>query len=234
MAIRQLVRIVGWPENWPLSRYASDQDKDSEIIERFQNGNKFGFHDLFIQYWGYVWYTCHNITHDDELAEEAAQNTFIEFLRREKSNPFDGRIKFGTYLATIARYESFRVLTFWYDNHKGKREAQICSLDSIIDEGHSTLKDIIDNTIYDNSPSTDEVIDYNDLYDHFIKCLSQLPDRTAHIIRERVLKNRTLEDIGNDLGISRERVRQVEEQGRLRLHKKFNILGLTERKEEND
>lgn len=232
MAIPKFVRIVGWPENWPLSRYATGQDKDFEIIERFQAGNRFGFHDLFIQYWGYVWYTCKCITHDDELAEEAAQNTFLEFLRREKTNPYDRRMKFAVYLAVLARYESFNVLTFWYNNHKGKGEAlyRTSSLDFAIDGQDSTLKDIIDNTIYDDSLGTDEMVDYNDLYDHFIKTLSKLPDRMAYIMQERVLKHRTLQDIANDLGITRERTRQIEEQARIRIRKKFNMLGLMEGK----
>lgn len=45
---------------------------------------------------------------------------------------------------------------------------------------------------------------------HVANLLDRLPARHRHVIRARFFAERTLKDIGTDLGISRERIRQIE------------------------
>ena len=45
------------------------------------------------------------------------------------------------------------------------------------------------------------------------QAFARLPERQRHVLRERFVEERTLGDIGRDLGVCRERVRQLEKAG---------------------
>jgi len=59
-----------------------------------------------------------------------------------------------------------------------------------------------------------EIAEHNDEMELFKDCLEVLDERTQWIIMERFkTKGRTLKDIGKELGITRERVRQIQQKG---------------------
>ena len=85
------------------------------------------------------------------------------------------------------------------------------SLDAAIDhDGFSKLADMIQDT---NSPAPDEIVDTADLHRDLLGLIQLLPPREIKILQMRFgldgEEARTLSYIGNEFGISRERVRQI-------------------------
>lgn len=95
-----------------------------------------------------------------------------------------------------------------------------CSLDMLIsDDGDDTLKDILRD---DTLPNPASAIDEQRTRTFLNKCLSELSDTESSVVQLRFGLSRsdprTLDSIGREIGITRERVRQIEKQaiGRLR------------------
>ncbi|NDJ85967.1 MAG: sigma-70 family RNA polymerase sigma factor [Chloroflexi bacterium] len=95
------------------------------------------------------------------------------------------------------------------------------SLDTPIDEeGDTDLGDFIEDTA---SPAPDELTMQNLLREQLEQVLARLPDREAHILRLRYGledgETHTLEEVGKQIGVTRERVRQLEAQALNRLRR---------------
>jgi RNA polymerase primary sigma factor len=93
------------------------------------------------------------------------------------------------------------------------------SLETPIDEeGDSTFGDFVEDV---NSPAPAEEVATNMLHEHLKKALDRLPPREAQILRLRYgLEDGriyTLEEVGQAIGVTRERVRQLEAQALNRL-----------------
>ena len=94
-------------------------------------------------------------------------------------------------------------------------------------------KSTLEHTIKDNSTSTPEdVISILKIHDELKNALSQIGDRERMILEMRYGLNgitpMTLQEIGNKLKLSRERVRQIEERAILRLRRVAASMGLIE------
>ena len=83
----------------------------------------------------------------------------------------------------------------------------------IDDEGESMLGDFIEDQ---ESPAPDETASYNLLKEHLGSVLSTLPPREVRVLQLRYGlvdgKTCTLEEVGRKMGVTRERVRQIEAQ----------------------
>ena len=93
------------------------------------------------------------------------------------------------------------------------------SLESPIDdEGDSSFGDFVEDS---NSPAPSEEVTTHLLHTQLQQALDKLPDREAQILRLRygLADGRvyTLEEVGNTIGVTRERVRQLEAQALNRL-----------------
>lgn len=106
------------------------------------------------------------------------------------------------------------------------------SLDMLIsDEGDDTLKDIISD---ENMPSPDATVDNESREKYLNECVSELADTERKVIQMRYglssTTPRTLDSIGRQFGITRERVRQIEKQaiGKLRNVTKCRSLELAD------
>ncbi len=86
------------------------------------------------------------------------------------------------------------------------------------DEEDSTLGDFIED---DDVPAPDDSATYNLLKEHLQEILNDLPPREVRILQLRygLLEGQayTLEEVGNKMGVTRERVRQIEAQALSRL-----------------
>jgi RNA polymerase primary sigma factor len=103
------------------------------------------------------------------------------------------------------------------------------SLDAPIgEEGETSFLDVLPST---TSPSGEEAYINATLTDDVRELLSQLPPREQQILRLRFgidEEPKTLEEIGGMLGITRERVRQIEKQAKDRLRQKARKSALQE------
>ncbi|MBN1200996.1 MAG: sigma-70 family RNA polymerase sigma factor [Anaerolineae bacterium] len=93
------------------------------------------------------------------------------------------------------------------------------SLETPIEEdADSEYGDFIEDT---SSPIPTEVVTHNLLHEHLVQVLERLPDREAHILELRYGlldgETHTLEEVGQKIGVTRERVRQLEAQALNRL-----------------
>lgn len=102
------------------------------------------------------------------------------------------------------------------------------SLETPIEEdADSEFGDFIEDK---NSPEPTEIVTQNLLREHLDQVLERLPDREAHILRLRYGlldgETHTLEEVGHEIGVTRERVRQLEAQAlnRLRHSSAFQLL----------
>jgi RNA polymerase primary sigma factor len=88
----------------------------------------------------------------------------------------------------------------------------------IDDEGESMLGDFIED---EDSPAPDETASHNLLKQHLDSVLDTLPPREVRVLQLRYGlidgKTCTLEEVGRRMGVTRERVRQIEAQALRRL-----------------
>jgi RNA polymerase primary sigma factor len=102
------------------------------------------------------------------------------------------------------------------------------SLETPIEEdADSEYGDFIED---ENTPQPTEVVTQNLLREHLAQVLERLPKREAHILQLRYGlldgETHTLEEVGQEIGVTRERVRQLEAQAlnRLRHSSAFQLL----------
>jgi RNA polymerase primary sigma factor len=102
------------------------------------------------------------------------------------------------------------------------------SLETPIEEdADSEFGDFIEDQ---SSPRPTEIVTQNLLREHLIEVLERLPEREAHILELRYGlmdgETHTLEEVGREIGVTRERVRQLEAQAlnRLRHSSAFQLL----------
>jgi RNA polymerase primary sigma factor len=102
------------------------------------------------------------------------------------------------------------------------------SLETPIEEdADSEFGDFIEDK---SSPEPTQIVTQHLLRDHLAQVLGRLPDREAHILQLRYGlldgETHTLEEVGQEIGVTRERVRQLEAQAlnRLRHSSAFQLL----------
>ena len=75
-------------------------------------------------------------------------------------------------------------------------------------------------------PSPAEFVELDDVRDSLGIALTRLPDNQALALRRYYLEDATLDEIADELGVSRERARQVREAGEKKLRADFVVLAL--------
>lgn len=72
---------------------------EQELILAVQQGDKRAYHTLYQLYIGQVYGLCYRLTGEKMMAEDAAQEVFIQLWR--KIGNFSGQSKFSTWLHTV-------------------------------------------------------------------------------------------------------------------------------------
>jgi len=89
------------------------------------------------------------------------------------------------------------------------------------------LQDVEWSTLPDTeSPSPVEFVEQSDMQANLRAALDRLPANQALALRRYYLEDATLDDIATELGVSRERARQVRESGEKRLRADLVVLSL--------
>lgn len=82
--------------------HASDsfvQQSEAQLLAKVQQGDKTAYHTLYQTYIGQVYALCYRLTADAALAEDAAQEVFIQLWH--KVGNFKGDSKFSTWLHRV-------------------------------------------------------------------------------------------------------------------------------------
>ena len=111
------------------------------------------------------------------------------------------------------------------DNIKAARQLRYkLSLDEPIGEdGDTTRLDLFADSRADEEEDFDSRVDNLNLKEILQEALNRLPDREQEVIDKRYYKNMTLEQCGEQLSVSKERVRQIESKGFRKLRKDYKL-----------
>lgn len=99
--------------------------------------------------------------------------------------------------------------------------AQVCSVDET-DANGELLHALVDNDATCPARSAETL----DTYASLQAALDLLPPNHARVLRRYYLQDATLEEIASELGISKERVRQIRESAEKKLREDFVVLAL--------
>jgi RNA polymerase sigma factor FliA len=99
--------------------------------------------------------------------------------------------------------------------------AQACSIDETDSDGEQ-LHALIDN----DASCPARLAETLDAYASLHAVLAQLPPNQARVLRRYYLEDATLDDIANELGVSKERIRQIREAAEKKLREDFIVLAL--------
>lgn len=100
---------------------------------------------------------------------------------------------------------------------------KLASIDAPVGEGRSVLGDMFS----DDGPSPEDEVESAELAAIVASAMADLPERERETLRDVVMGNSTLDEVGKRHGVSRERIRQLKEKGletvRRRLGKTLGI-----------
>ncbi len=82
-----------------IAQYKFATKSEWDLIKAVQGGDKQAYNKLYQEYIGQVYGLCYRLTGDKTLAEDAAQEVFIQLWR--KIGNFKGDSKFSTWLHTV-------------------------------------------------------------------------------------------------------------------------------------
>ncbi|NMC34625.1 MAG: sigma-70 family RNA polymerase sigma factor [Veillonellaceae bacterium] len=74
------------------------------------------------------------------------------------------------------------------------------------------LMNILGDKLWEPGRTVERLVD-REKVEQVQRAFARLPARQRHVLHERFVEERTLDDIGHDLGVCRERVRQLEKAG---------------------
>ena len=125
----------------------------------------------------------------------------------------DGRHAFLSLIAWAIRRECRHALSL-----DRRREPDCVSYDAPMGDDPEDGS-FLDGYADESLPESSEALELEELRRDVQEAVSALPDRQQGIIRQHYFGGLTLEEIAKDQGVTRERIRQIEEKGFERLRK---------------
>jgi len=141
------------------------------------------------------------------------------WMAAEKFDP-DLGARFCTYAGYWIRREVFRALRFVssvIDIPKTRPRRPLAPqrpLDAPLGGGEGLPLGVL---IVDSGPPPDVLAAYREQADQIAAALAKLPERSHVVLRDYYWRSRTLQAIGDDIGVTRERVRQIKAKAMQRL-----------------
>lgn len=140
---------------------------DEEAIQRLKNGDIHGMDVLVLKYQDRAIRTAYLITHDDEMAKDAVQETFLRIYQRIRK--FDETRSFEPYLLRSVVNTAINMA------EKQRKEVSLSDGNNPVDiEG-----------LISKASSAENQIEYAQLKQEIFKALEQLPPRERAVIVER-------------------------------------------------
>ena len=150
--------------------------EDKALLKKIQKGDLTAFSELMRKYEDYVYSICYNHVNDHQLAEEAAQDTFLKVYRY--ANSYQGESSVKTWLYRIAQRSSLDQI------RKIKRHR------------HQPLEDRSHFKTYNDAEINLEQEAQSKL---ILDLLKVLDPRSRSIVEMFYLRQRKIEEIANDL-----------------------------------
>lgn len=103
---------------------------------------------------------------------------------------------------------------------KAYRFSNTLSLDKpLSEEGETTLLELYSDSQAEEDSELEDKLSNEELRKVLDEAINKLPDRSQKVISDRYYKNMTMEQCGQEMNVSRERVRQIESEGFRKLRK---------------
>lgn len=217
------------------TKTTDQQDTNAALAALAAAGNSFALGQLWEINQGFLhrlfwqWYSKNKATADEHglTLEDFDQEAF--FAIRSAAQAYDPAK--GSFLTLLSYYVQRQINRVVCGEHcrtcttaDGKQMRlsanpldDCASLDTPLDagdDGGSTLGDLQEDPAASHAFQTAEDELYTEeLHAALEEALNKLPERTAHVLRRRYYDQQTLQVVGDDLGVSRDRVRQIEWSG---------------------
>jgi len=160
--------------------------EDKEQIRKIIEGDRAAFSGLVSRYQNYVYTICMRILRNPEIAEEAAQDTFVKVFRTIKT--FREDAKFSTWLYSIAYRTAI--------DHSRKKKLPISSIDK---ENFPNIKDKAKTPL--------EITADQNLKQVLEKLIQRLPPKDAGIISLYYQGELSVKEIAKNLELSESNVK---------------------------
>jgi RNA polymerase sigma factor (sigma-70 family) len=154
--------------------------------------------------------------------DDCVQETYLALLEACRKWSPTGGSNIRTYAIQFVEWRKHRD---WISRKRLKRAHVSISLETPVaapDGGEEiTLGDML------GTPATQEDgIDENRRRKIVLRAISELPERERTVVRRRFFNDETLQEIGEDRGVTRERIRQIEAAAFDMLRKKLRAFGV--------
>lgn len=180
--------------------------RHEDLVKEIQQGDQEALEALWDEYKRFARYIVKRYTPKPAVdADDLMQCAFLGVCTAALA--YDGRYDLTSLIAWCIRRECRRALSL-----DRRREPDFVSYDAPMGDEPE------DGTFLDNIPDDDlrdavMVVELQELRRAVQEAVRALPERQSAIIRQHYFEGRTLEDIAHSEGVSRERIRQIEDKG---------------------
>lgn len=180
--------------------------KHEDLVKRIQKGDQEALEELWDDVKRFARYVIRRYSPKPSVdTDDLMQCAFLGVLSAALAH--DGRYDFASLMSWCIRRECRRALSL-----DRRREPDFVSYDAPIsdDPEDGTFLDAIpDDRLRDACIS----LELQELRKAVQEAVRALPERQSAIIRQHYFEGRTLEDIAQSEGVTRERIRQIEDKG---------------------
>ena len=171
----------------------SSQPSDSELVQRFKQGDREAYAEIVRRYQDRVFTHCLKWMGDRELAEEVSQDVFLALYRSLARFRGDALLSTWVYRVVVNHCKNRRL--YRRRRHMERHEA-LEGEPREADEGRS-------RQLADEGPGTDAPLHAREAKELLRNALAQLDEDQRHIVLLRDVQDLSYEEISDILGLPR-------------------------------
>lgn len=172
---------------------------DEQLVDRVKNGDRDAYRQLVERYQAYVFSTILRMVRQRQLAEDLAQETFLQAYRSLPG--FDGRSRFSSWLYRIAHNKAID-----WSRSRAKKEQS----------GETELQDV-----YKTDDSVEDEVVIRDISRRLRQLISKMPPHYRDVLSMYFEQELSLGEIAEQLRVPRKTVQTRFIRGKKQLFQKW-------------
>ena len=160
---------------------------DDTLVSLYADGNNEAFDELLSRYQSKLYTYIYYIVHDEEIANDLFQDTFLKVIMRIQERNYTGTGKFQAWITRIAH-------NLVMDYFREKEQENTISNDEVEYDLHNNVRHSVQTT-------EDQMLISQSLSDAKA-IMDQLPEPQSEVVRMRFYENMSFKDIADKLNIS--------------------------------
>ena len=160
---------------------------DDTLVSLYADGNNEAFDELLSRYQSKLYTYIYYIVHDEEIANDLFQDTFLKVIMRIQERNYTGTGKFQAWITRIAH-------NLVMDYFREKEQENTLSNDEV-------EYDLLNNVRHSVQTTEDQMLISQSLSDAKA-IMDQLPEPQSEVVRMRFYENMSFKDIADKLNIS--------------------------------